>query len=564
MIVRIRQFQFKIFLAGCALLIASKGLIGQGRNEEITIIAPYIPSIQNASKIPFRPGVSPDAQTTNEFDYEYINKVIPVTTELEPVEPMKFTEDKKQELNGNYLKAGLGNYTTPYLEFLASSKQSEKYLFGARIKHHSSQGGIKDNSNSAFSHNLISASGAAFLEPGTLSGSVGYNRDVIHYYGFPLDSFPEMLIDEDDLKQRFQHFQFLAGFEGQSQAKESLKYRINTDFHYFNDRFDNQETEFNLRASADKPFSSSSKDFRHSLGIDLGMEYLSFRDTLTKYNPLIIDLKPIYRFGFGQYSFEAGLKLFVVSQNESSSINSGTFVYPHLRAEIVIIEGQLKAYAQLDGDKRVNSYRGLAGINPFLVASPIIYNTDQQFQIFGGLTGNVSEFNFNVEASYSYDKNQPLFVNDTSTALQNQFQVIYDDINLLYIKGIISLLKVDNLKASLIATLFHYKAEDEEKAWHMPAYEVGLDAHYAIKDRYIPNAYFLVLGTRYARDFDESGVIAVKIKPAIDLNLGFEYRITSKISAFANVNNLLNQHYQRWYQYPVQGIQGMIGGKFSF
>lgn len=564
MIVRIRYIQIMAILSGCILSFPVREISGQGRNEEITIVAPYIPSIQNAAKIPFRPEANPDAQEISEFDYQYINKVIPVTTELDPVEPMKFTEDKKQELNGNYLKAGLGNYTTPYLEFMASTRQSEKYLFGARIKHHSSQGGVKDYANSAYSHNLLSASGAAFFEPGSLSGNIGYNRDVVHYYGFPLDSFPDLQISDDDLKQRFQHFKFNVGFEGQNKAKNKLGYRINTDFHYFSDKFESRETEFNLDAGIDKQLSASSGDFRHALGVDLGLKYLTLKDTTTLYNPVIISIKPIYRFGIGQYSFEAGLSLFYITQNATSTINSGTFVYPYLRAEIVVIEGQLKVYAQVDGSNKINSFRSLAGMNPFVTSTPVILNTDKRFRISGGFTGSVSGFNFNVEASYSYDKDQPLFVNDTSSILQNKFQVIYDDVNLLNIKGSIGLLKVNSFQANLIAALYKHIPKDEEKAWHLPSFEAGLDANYAIKEKIIISAYFLVLGNRYARDFDESGIIAVKLKPAVDLNLGFEYRITSKISAFVNVNNLLNQHYQRWYQYPVQGIQGMIGGKFSF
>jgi hypothetical protein len=36
------------------------------------------------------------------------------------------------------------------------------------------------------------------------------------------------------------------------------------------------------------------------------------------------------------------------------------------------------------------------------------------------------------------------------------------------------------------------------------------------------------------------------------------------LSACVDVNNILNQHYQRWYGYPVQGILAMAGVKLSF
>jgi outer membrane receptor protein involved in Fe transport len=538
---------------------------GQGKSEEVTIIAPYIPSIQNASKIPLRPEITPREQDNAQFDYQYISKSIPVTTELDPIDPMKFSEDRKEDLFGNYVKGGFGNYTTPYLEFLAGSRQSEKYVFSARLKHHSSQGNIKDYANSAFSHNLVSAYGAAFTKNGTLSGNIGYNRDVVHYYGFPLDSFPDVEISDDDLKQRFQHFNLAVGFEGQSKSKERLTYSLGTDFHFFNDRYETREIQYDLNAGINKRFSSSNKDFRHALGIDMGLEYLGYRDSLVTYSPLIIDFIPVYHFGFGQYSFEVGLKLYFTSSADTAGQRTLQIdEYPHIKAEIEIIEGKLNIYAMVDGNKQVNSFRSLTGFNPFITSTPDIINTDQQIRISGGLTGNAGGFNFNAEVSYSYNKNMALFVNDTSLELQNKFLVIYDDVNLLNIKASIGILKIKGLEAKLTAGLYQYIPKNEEKAWQLPSYEVGLDARYVLKEKFILNGNILVLGTRFAKDFDETGEIAVKLKPAVDLSLGFEYRITPRISAFANVNNILNQHYQRWYNYPVQGIQGMVGASFSF
>ena len=57
-------------------------IFGQGQNEEVNIIAPYIPSISDASKIPFRPGISQDEQVTPTFKYEYVTKKLETQLEL--------------------------------------------------------------------------------------------------------------------------------------------------------------------------------------------------------------------------------------------------------------------------------------------------------------------------------------------------------------------------------------------------------------------------------------------------------------------------------------------------
>jgi hypothetical protein len=560
----IRQFSKPALLSALLATLASNSVSGQGRNEEITIIAPYIPSIQNATKIPFRPEVSPGEPDQQVFEYDYITRSIPVTTELDPVEPMKFSGEKQGEVYGNYAKAGFGNYLTPYLEFLASSKQSEDYLVGARFRHHSSQGGMKDYANNAFSRNLVSVYGKSFLSPGTLSGDIGYNREVVHYYGFPLDSFPDLEISKEELRQRFQHFWLGVDFNGQNKAKEPLKYSIGTGFHFYNDRWDTREIQLDVNGSLDKQLSGTGSDFRHGLKFDIGLEYVSYKDTAKSLSPLIFNLVPVYRFGFGQYDFEVGLSLSLSSDESEGGSGPGVDVFPHLRADISIVENELKAYALVSGYKKVNTYRSLTSVNPYLTSSPELINTDQQISISGGLTGNAAGLNFNAEVSYSYNDNLPLFVNDTTIALQNKFKVLYDDVNLLNIKGSIGYLKVRSLEARLMASFYQYIPKHEEKAWHLPVYEVGLHAGYVIREKFILTGDLFILGNGYARSFDENGLQAVKLDPAFDLNLGFEYRITSKLSAFINVNNILNQHYQRWYQYPVQGIQVMAGATYSF
>jgi hypothetical protein len=50
---------------------------------------------------------------------------------------------------------------------------------------------------------------------------------------------------------------------------------------------------------------------------------------------------------------------------------------------------------------------------------------------------------------------------------------------------------------------------------------------------------------------------------AFDLNLGGQMPITPKISAWLQFNNLLNQSYSRWSQYPVYGFHFVGGVVFS-
>lgn len=552
-----------LIIAGI-LLFQSQPALSQGKNEEVTIIAPYIPSVGDASKIPFRPEVKPEEEKSPSFDYDYVTKKFETKLELDPIEPLKYSEGEQEQLYRNYARVGFGNYITPYLDFNASSLRSEKYQVGVRLKHLSSQGKIKEYPPSAYSHNLVSVYGRAFTRTHTVSANIGYSRDVVHCYGFKPDSFPDVEFTKDDLKQRFQHIQGAVEFGSNYREEYKLNHKIGLGLHYFSDFYDTRESQVSLNIGLNKKFNPHGAELTHSFALDMGLEFFNYKDSLNTAHPVFIPIRSVYRVSFGQYRFEAGLDIEMTASGSSQASSFGMDVFPLLKAEVIVVEDRLKAYAEISGSRTINSFRSLAGINPFLVSTPEIMYTDEQIRIGGGITGNVNGLNFTAEAWYSYLHDMPLFVTDTSLIFENKFDVIYDNLNLLKVKASLGYVKIDNLTARLFAAYYHYIPKDEEKAWHMPNFETGLDLGYTFLENYTVRASIMALGTKYARTYENGEQVAKKLKGAFDLGAGFEYRINRMVSAYIDVNNILNQHYQRWYVYPVQGILVMAGAKISF
>ena len=56
----------------------------------------------------------------------------------------------------------------------------------------------------------------------------------------------------------------------------------------------------------------------------------------------------------------------------------------------------------------------------------------------------------------------------------------------------------------------------------------------------------------------------IEINAIFDANVGVEYRLTKKVSAFVNVNNLTTKKYQLWLRYPNQSINVLFGGTIRF
>jgi hypothetical protein len=63
---------------------------------------------------------------------------------------------------------------------------------------------------------------------------------------------------------------------------------------------------------------------------------------------------------------------------------------------------------------------------------------------------------------------------------------------------------------------------------------------------------------------EENGQLVKTLGFVADADLGVEFRYNTRISGFVNFNNVAAQRYRRWYNYPVQGFQAMVGVTVRF
>jgi hypothetical protein len=305
-------------------------------------------------------------------------------------------------------------------------------------------------------------------------------------------------------------------------------------------------------------------DYNHAFSIDLGLNVLNYDDTVKSTNSAFTRIMSVYRFSFAQYRFELGLDIQMANEKAAGVSNFGVDVFPLLKAEVVIVENKARAFASISGNRTINSFRSLTGLNPFIISTPEIKYSDEQIKIGGGISGNAGGMNFLAEAYYSFIKDMPLFVTDTTLEFDNRFNIIYDNVNLLQIRASLGYVMMNELSLRLLGAYYHYIPKHELQAWHMPNFEVGIEAGYSFLDKYTVRASLLALGSKYARTYAGGEEQQSKIKGALDLGIGGEYQVNRMIAVFIDGNNLLNQHYQRWYEYPVQGILVMAGVKISF
>lgn len=62
----------------------------------------------------------------------------------------------------------------------------------------------------------------------------------------------------------------------------------------------------------------------------------------------------------------------------------------------------------------------------------------------------------------------------------------------------------------------------------------------------------------------EDLIRTVTLDSFFDINAHVGYHINEQFSFFAKVNNIANQQYQKWVNYPVQGAQFLAGVTYKF
>ena len=106
-----------------------------------------------------------------------------------------------------------------------------------------------------------------------------------------------------------------------------------------------------------------------------------------------------------------------------------------------------------------------------------------------------------------------------------------------------------------------YQTTTYDKVWHEPMLRLhaSVDVHPVKKLNLHAGLHFW--DGMYA--LAENGK-ADKLPAFLDLGLSAEYNIISRFSLFLQINNILNNQYQRWNQYDNYGFNIIGGFRFKF
>ena len=337
---------------------------------------------------------------------------------------------------------------------------------------------------------------------------------------------------------------------------------INLGYYYLMDSYSTQENNLKMEGRI-KGFYGSGQ-----YNIVGGIDNYHHQSSIDSSDNTIINLSPEYISEGNKWKARLGANVFADFYNQNKF-----YFYPNIYGQYNIVEDILIPYIGLEGRLKKNSYKTLSNLNPFILSTAILQNSDYSYQLYGGVRGSLSSsISFNTKITYNRINSMPFFINNL-TSQYNTFAVVYDDVNLLNVHGELGYQKLEKLRVSLKGDYYHYEMTNEKQPWHTPKFSFALAANYNISDKIIAKADVFIIGKQPVTDHqsivDIHGISTStqyikELDGIVDINLGGEYRYTKRLSAFINFNNLGVFRYSRWNNYPSQSFNFLAGLSYAF
>jgi hypothetical protein len=543
-------------------------------NKEVRVVKAYSPTISDAFKARFLPVIDDTLKVETNFKY-YIEPVIsPIRFRLEPLEFYKLQSEPSPQLKNTYVKAGFGNFWTPYAEMDINTTRNSNTSLGFHAGHLSSQGRIKMADDrkvySGYADNQVKLYGSRIGRGSTFSADAHFMEDHHYLYGYSTDTLSDnSLVTPEAIrfvsKDSVPYQQFLVvgsdiRLKSNERTRGGFEYQLDLGYDYLNKAYrdlddKNNEMEHGGRLGFD--FSHELRKFTY--GAELGGDYFYRIRSTDSVGNLIIKVDPWIGFKWEIVSLMAGPRI------AFNRFDDRPWVFPRLKME-VNITNTVVPYIGLDGYFENNNLLKIKGENPFIVDDLVVEPTIHRFIAFGGLRGRfLPRAAFNLYIKWEDVEDWHFYLADRDKPARNRFDVVYDDGSLLSMGGEIGIHPSTRLGFILKGNYYRFNLDSLDQPWHRPEWDISLTTRYSFLERISLQADVYLIGPQFApsEDIDKYGPYN-ELDGLIDINLSGEYEINKSLSAFLRLNNIISDSYYVWQNYPVQGFNFLVGASLSF
>ena len=494
------------------------------------------------------------------------------------VKVLTIRAEEPAPLTGNFVKAAIGNYGTFYGRGYFHSTRNTDHAYGLDIKHISSIQGPVAGKNSRMSETSAHLMGELYRGTAAFGANLDLGRERYNFYGYEAAANGGRFVtpESGDIKQTFTRVGVKAYAHNRDPAQQ-LQYDASLGYRYWADNFAASENDVRLNAKVGYALGETSR-----VTVAADASFISDKDqaavTLAQPNPAalsrtrpFVQATPAYEFLRNRIAFSLGATLGYSSDTATSV--SKTVVYPAVRLGYTVEPEKFMVYAGLGGAmQRVTRY-DLSTENPWLNRGLNLADTHRGPTIYAGFTSTPARgLEFNVKATYARDRNLYFYLNNPVDP--TRFDLVYDRnaTGVLNIHGEVLYNSAEKFRLGTRLDYNKYALKNLPQPFHRPEFQGSVFGTYNVFDKLMVGVEGYFMAASYGISYRPATTVgAARVAdfyratdPIVDLNLRADYRITPKISIFAMGNNLLNRQYQRFYGYPVKGINVLAGATYTF
>ena len=584
----------KVILA--ALLMAALPQLAAAQVEkQVEVTKAYVPRVESASKLAVEPDMTDTTQMRPEINYAITPLSLRTTLTTRPIRPATVTYWEFNRPLPFYLKVGAGYPLNSVLDFYATTQNpSTGYLTGyvnheGRYADIRNDFGVADN-NSMQMKNRAGVAAGKYLGRHILEGELSYDNRMYHRYGAfaapgsELAPAPGSMVDFGDAN-------LLLRFGDGFQNLERTNFEVVLRGGMFFDHSDWAAGSDPGQQLSLEGYGRIARGFgRHMLSATLGYEYLAGKKAFEGTDQGRFHAALRYGFRGGVVRLEVGAD-FYRDRVESAAdpepiVETGNYLIPFAHLDFNLGTPGLKPFLEVDGSVNDNSLRSMMYRNPYTASewldrSSVDYNG--RFGLNGTLWNN--RFSYRAYAGLTIHDNHVYWMalrnirlDDTGTRSETftgLFSPCMGRQTVTSFNGEIEYRPLSVLKFDLGV---HGYAYNDEKKWSSgaPTLTANLGARY--EGRKIGFGVEAVMrNSRTWNTFDVETTLnsdgstevnnrfaRVDIPFGVDLRVDFDWKISNRVTFFAEGRNLINQRLYEYLWYPELGARFTAGIKANF
>lgn len=531
-------------------LLASTTLPLEAQNLEtgrVEIIRQFNARLADAGRLSLNPQLPPLDTTKKNMNYSVVNRPLNVLYPAPKISPKTLRNEPQEPVYPGFIKVAAGLPKAILFEGGYHGKGGDNMDFGVDFRH-LSMNNSKSMENQQFADNDLGLNATIHTDQGfSLASKVQYSHDILHYYGYNTlgeESEKTYSFASEDVKQRFSQLSGQVKIYSNQRTKGDIDYQASVNYYNLQDLYAARENGLVLDIHAAKWFSDL-----HPLSLGIRADLSTLRDT-AKQRLNVVTANPAYTFHSDRFRLKAGLN-FVAS-------GASVSIYPNLEASANIVQNFITAFATVEGDAQKNTFQSLSTVNPFLARFPELRNSTY-YHIFGGVKGEYRGVQYRAQIGYKDVENLALFLTNSDTI--PRLDVLYDSASIVTFTAELKT-RFDGLELGGRFSQHVYSMHSQEKPWHLPSLTLQASAAYTglIENLTLKSELFVQNGVP-VRGLDGQ---AKNLNALLDLSFSGKYQLSENISAFAQVNNVLNNRWQRWQYYPTYGLNVLAGLQARF